>query len=389
MPGAKQAIGEVSGQAESQGVRPGMRVNEALARCPELRLVPPDPARAARVWEQVLQALEEIGAEVESGRVGEGFFAVNGLLRLYGGEAVGVLAAARARVPIRVRIAVAPTRFAAFAAASRGPNVPRPVSSPEREATSSLRESARAETIIPPGALNAFLALLPVATLATRLEVGEREAGDFVGALRRLGLRTLGDFTALSPDQVADRFGPLGLRALRLAWGEDTPLRPRRIHEEIAAEISLPEGTAGPQLTRALELLVDRLLAAPERRSRTVLGLRLDAVLGGGGSWSIEQGLSRATASASILCMLLAPKLAELPGPAESLSLRVSALGAAAPEQLTFADSGRPSLRSRLGESVRELRAIQGAESLLKVVDVDSRSRVPERRVVLTPYPDL
>src|SRR4051812_11923826 len=43
-PGREPVIGEVSAAAEAQGVRPGLRLGEALARCPTLRLRPPQPA---------------------------------------------------------------------------------------------------------------------------------------------------------------------------------------------------------------------------------------------------------------------------------------------------------------------------------------------------------
>ena len=42
-----------------------MRLGEALSRCPELILIPPDVERSERAWEQVLQRLEGIGAEVD------------------------------------------------------------------------------------------------------------------------------------------------------------------------------------------------------------------------------------------------------------------------------------------------------------------------------------
>ena len=45
-PGGPQVIGEASGPAEAFGVHAGMRLGEALARCPELTLVPPDPELA-------------------------------------------------------------------------------------------------------------------------------------------------------------------------------------------------------------------------------------------------------------------------------------------------------------------------------------------------------
>jgi hypothetical protein len=123
----------------------------------------------------------------------------------------------------------------------------------------------------------------------------EREAGSLIEALRRLGIGTLGELAALSPSHVADRFGPPGLRALRLARGEDELLA-CSVHgswEALIEEIELPEGTTGSRLERALELLVERLLAAPRRQGRTLLGIRLGATLGDGGSWSVAQGLGR------------------------------------------------------------------------------------------------
>src|SRR4051794_5233301 len=77
-PGAAQLIGEVSEPAERFGLRAGMRMGEALSRCPELALIPPDPERAERSWEEALRRLEGIGAQVESGLAGEAFFEAGG-----------------------------------------------------------------------------------------------------------------------------------------------------------------------------------------------------------------------------------------------------------------------------------------------------------------------
>jgi len=234
-----------------------------------------------------------------------------------------------------------------------------------------------------------FLSDLPVAVLVDRLGVPEREAGRLVEVLRRLGISSLGELAALSPAHVADRFGPAGQRALRLARGEDE-LLVLTVHgawEELVEEIDLPEGTAGSQLERALELLVDRLLAAPQRKGRTLLGLRLGALLGGGGSWSVAQGLGRPTSSARALRAVLLPRLEELPAPAVSLSLRAVRLGQPAADQLELSAPGEESRRHRLGAALREVRAAQGADSLLKVLPVDASSRLPERRAILTPFP--
>ena len=312
-----------------------------------------DPAEVAEASEATVRALEALGAAVESERRGAAFFAVDGLRGLYGGSSAGVLAAVRRAVGDGKAIGTGTTRFAAFLAATEWS---RPVA---------------------------------VEALRTRLDVSEREAGELIEALECLGIETLHALAHLSADQVADRFGPLGLRALCLCRGEEEPLRPRTPHEELAEEIELPEGTAGRQLDRALELLVDRLLAAPQRKGRTLLGLRLGARLAAGGGWSVEQGLGRPSASARVLRNVLTPRLEELPGPATALQLRAVGLGPPARDQLELAVGGAEPRRRRLGVAVREVRTVQGAEALLKVLPVDASSRVPERWAMLTPYPEL
>jgi protein ImuB len=330
----------------------------------------PDPVAAAEGTEAMVRRLEALGAAVESERAGEAFFAIDGLFGLYGGGSAGVLAVVREALGANnvtdavTRVGTAPNRFAAFAAAWKGVSVPAP-------------------------RLHVFLAPISVAILPLRLEAPAREAEELVVTLERLGIGTLQALSRISADRVADRFGPLGLQARRLARGEDEPLRPRTPHEELAARIELPEGTAGSQLERALELLIDRLLAAPQRRGRTLLGLRLGALLSAGGSWSVEQGLGRPTASARTLRSLLAPRLQGLPGPALALRLRALGLGPAAADQTELAVGGEEPRRRRLGAAVREVRTAQGAEALLKILPVASGSRVPERWALLTPFPEL
>lgn len=313
----------------------------------------PDPVEMGEATEALARALEALGAAVESEQPGETFFALEGLCGLYGGEVTGVLAAAQRAAGEGFQLGTGRTRFAAFVAAV---GWTRPV---------------------------------PIGALRTRLGASEREAGELIEALERLGIETLGAFSRLGADQVADRFGPLGQRALRLCRGEEGALRPRTPHEELAEEIELPEGTAGRQLDRALELLVDRLLAAPQRKGRTLLGIRLGAVLASGGSWSVEQGLGRPSAAPRVLRTVLAPRLEELPGPATALRLRAVGFGPPARDQLELAVGGSEPRRRRLGAAIREVSAAQGAEALLRILPVDSSSRVPERWGLLTPFPEL
>jgi protein ImuB len=365
-PGGPQVVGETSGPAEAFGVHAGMRLGEALARCPGLALVPPDPERAEAAWEEALRRLESIGAAVEPGRPGEAFFEAGGLRGLWGGSLEGVLRQARKAIDLSVRLGAGQTRLCAYAAALRA----RP---------------RRAPVIVPAAMTRAFLAPLPVSLLRDRLP-DEWERVDLPEKLERLGVDTLAQLAALPEAAIADRFGEAGLRALRIARGADEPLRPREAHEDLVERLELPEAISGPQLERALTLLVDRLLARLESRGRSLRRLRLGARLAGGGSWRSVAALRRASTDPARLRLVLLPKLEELPGPAASLSLRALETGPPASDQATLEGSAHPNRRRLLAEAVRQARAVAGKDAVLRVLEVDSGSRVPERRAFLTPF---
>ena len=239
--------------------------------------------------------------------------------------------------------------------------------------------------IVPAAMARAFLAPLPVGLLRNRLP-DEWERADLPEKLERLGVGTLGQLAALPDAAIADRFGEAGLRALRMARGTDEPLRPRRAHEELVERLELHEAISGPQLERALSLLIDRLLAHPARRGRSLRRLRLGVRLAGGGSWRSVAAMRRASADPTRLRLALLPKLEELPGPAASLSLQALETGLPAKDQATLAESAQANRRRRIAEAVRQARAVAGKDAVLRVLEVDSESRVPERRSLLTPY---
>jgi protein ImuB len=361
-PGREQVIGDVSPRAETFGVAAGMRVGEALSRCPELRLVPPDPEAVRELWTVVLERIESIGGAPESDRPGVAYFDAHGLRGLHGGSLLGVLDVARRRLG-RARLGVAPSRFAAWCAASQA--------------------SARRPTLTVGGRrLDRFLGPLPVALLNARPDLdGVAET------LERLGVRTLGELAALPSAALAERFGEPGLTARKLARGRDAPLRPRRPPEPLIERVELPEGVSGEQLERTLELLIARMLARRERRGRALRAVALSARFVAGGTWRTEVTLRQASAEPQRLALVLEPRLGELPAPAESLALEVDAFGPPAREQTRMLDGGATERRTRLAEAVRQARQAAGEAAALRVLDVDPGSRIPERRSILAPYP--
>jgi protein ImuB len=362
-PGGVQMVGEVSLAAEAFGVHPGMRLGEALARCPRLTLVPPDPAGVADAWERLLVRLESIGASVEPERPGLVCFEARGMLRLHGGIE-GVLAAARRALRTPARYGVAPSRFAAVAAATRA-RVRRAV------IVSGDRVQARE-----------FLAPMPVTLLRARPALAELPE-----ALERLGVATLGELAALPPATLADRFGRAGLLAHEQACGGDGALRPRPASEMVRETLELPEAGSGVQLERGLGLLIDRVLARTERRGRTLRAVVLSAALvEQGGTWREQVVFREALADPVRMRLALAPRLALMPAPAEKLRLAVERFGPPASDQRALLEDPAEARTARLREAIRQARAAAGSDAALRVLEVDPDSRFPERRAVLTPF---
>jgi protein ImuB len=212
--------------------------------------------------------------------------------------------------------------------------------------------------------------------------------------LLRLGVRTLGELRALSADScdvLADRFGEPGAIAYRLAGGWDRPLVPRAVEERLEEAMEVGDAGSGEMLGRILGVLVDRLLACPRRRGRTLRAVVLSARLVGGGTWRERVVFRQALSDSARIRMALSLRLALMPAPAESLQLGVERFGPADGEQHMLLES-EPAHRARirrgqLAEAVKQVRAVAGHDAALHAVCVDPDSRVPERRVVLAPLP--
>ena len=85
LPNSDNVIGPVTAKAAEAGVRPGMRLGEALAVCPGLCLLEPDPARVEAEWEHLLRRLEDVGIAVEPEEPGCLYFETRHVERLYRG----------------------------------------------------------------------------------------------------------------------------------------------------------------------------------------------------------------------------------------------------------------------------------------------------------------
>lgn len=187
-----------SSSARLDGVRRGMRRRDAVARCPELSCIEGNEARDQRAYEQVLSGLEQLVATVTPLR--PGLCALPVPRRFYGGEPQAAAVIAEMLVEYGVwdcRVGVADGMFAAEQAARRA--------------------EAQSWFVVPAGGSARFLADLEIGAL----DAGAPQDSELVSLLRRLGIRRLGEFAALSVRDVATRFGTHGSWLHRLCRGAD------------------------------------------------------------------------------------------------------------------------------------------------------------------------
>ncbi|GAA4960818.1 DNA polymerase Y family protein [Actinoplanes utahensis] len=197
--------------ARREGVRRGLRRREAQGRCPHLIVVEHDPGRDARAFEPVVAAVEEVVAGVEVLRPGVCAAAVRGPARYFGGEeaaAERIVEQVALACAVECQIGIADGVFAAGIAARTG-------------------------RVVEAGRSGDFLYGVPVEAL---------EEPQLTDLLKRLGIKTLGEFARLPAGDVLTRFGFEGALAHRLASGADhRPLAVRKPPPDLAVEETYDE----------------------------------------------------------------------------------------------------------------------------------------------------
>ncbi|HEU0239282.1 MAG TPA: DNA polymerase Y family protein [Micromonosporaceae bacterium] len=218
-----------SAAARREGIRLGLRKRETQARCPEIVVVEHDTDRDARAFEPVVATVEAIAPGVDVVRPGVCALAARGPSRYFGGEeraAEHLVEQVAQACAVEAQVGIADGMFAAGLA-------------------------ARAGRIIPPGGTPAFLADFDIAaiggghtsassgrgpgrTAGTASAGGSTSRDTLVDLLRRLGIRTLGEFAALPAADVLARFGFDAALAHRLAAGlDERPLAARQPPDDL------------------------------------------------------------------------------------------------------------------------------------------------------------
>ncbi len=363
-------LAAVNETARAAGLYAGASLADARALLPNLAVHPADPLTDRRALDKLTDwcgrytpwtAAERRGLSEPEGEdyhapAGAGLWLdVSGCAHLFGGEQalLKAIAGRLAGLGFAARAGLAETPGAAWAVARHDTG----------EATTAL---------VPPNALKAALAPLPVSAL--------RLPRPLVESLARMGLKRIGDLIALPRAPLAARFGEILLTRLDQALGAaDEPLSPRMPVPAMLASLSFAEPIGDMEnIGRATDHLLADLCARLEEAHLGARRLVLRAYRTDGHVDRLIVGTSRPVRAPAHLRRLFAEKLAEIdPGfGVEAMTLAATIVEPLAPEQagMDFAANRRD---TDLAPLVDRLSNRIGAGDVVRLRDY--ASHLPER----------
>lgn len=271
-----RAVSLAAGQA---GVRAGMTLTEAQARCAALEIRTWDDGAVNDAVIAATTAFLAASPQVTpvQGAPGMWWIGASGFNALGGEDTLArTLLSIAQRWHPDARVAIADSCVAARAATW----APRARSRAVRERDPLAIPDGI--TTIPTGQCATYLAPAPLGLVPMDEDLRD--------ALRALGLRTVGALAALSPGDIERRWGAEGLVAWRLAHGDD-PRRPGlvRVDATRSTSVELPaavESTA-PVLF-VLRAQLDRLIRDLVHDGRAAAAVSITLVLDAGRHWALD-----------------------------------------------------------------------------------------------------
>jgi len=313
----------------------------------------------------VLYVLERFSPAVESGSLGAAFLDIFGLEGLFGSceeFAMRIYFEVCSRTGFSPKIGIAASKFVAAMAANLA--------------------SSGNPLIMDTGKEREFLAPLSVNLLPLSEETKRR--------LDLLGLRTMGRVASFPRDALVAQFGQEGLLAYQLASGiDERPLVPRAkptiLEEELSCEAPVADLDG---LIAGIGDLLDRLIPGLKRRNQACRQVKLHINFDDGGSSLEIVTLKAATDSKGEILGCLRRRLerARFPSAITGISLGLMGLGSNEAMQGSFVLRGTTDHGERVRRLVGNLKLRFGNSPLKRVVPLDPKSRIPERRARLIDF---
>ena len=244
--GKRSVVCAASYEARRFGVRSAMAATQAERLCPDAVFIPPDFPRYKAASRAVHEILRRHTDHIEPLSLDEAYLDATT-------NKTGIPTATKVAVAIRRQIheeldltasaGVAPNKFLAKIASDwRKPN---------------------GLFVIQPAEVEAFLLPLPVGRIPGVGKVTEQR-------MAKIGLRSVADLRARSPEELEQLFGRYGHRLYQLARGEDnSPVQADRPVKSISAEDTFEEDVLLRETEPMIRRLAEKVWTVSRRESRT------------------------------------------------------------------------------------------------------------------------
>ena len=258
-PHERKVVFAASTECLQAGVRPGMPLRQAQYLCPEATFLPSDLETYEQAFQEMLTLLDTFSPAVEVEQLGGAYLDTAGLSLLYGDDetlAAKIVSAIQKRLALPAQVGISVSKLSAMLSARSA--------------------GVGGTRVVTVGELRRFLEELSVGSLTLPDEALER--------LRRLGIRTIGQFLRLPVSEIKDQFGEeaaLAYHSLLGLPGERVEPRPSRSRLRQRLEMEQPLFSLG-ELSPVLARLVSQLAEALAARYQCsqALTLRLEFEVG-------------------------------------------------------------------------------------------------------------
>jgi len=350
--------------ADASGVQRGMRMSEAIGLCQRAVVLPPDGPYYERRWGEALDFLGELSPVVEGAALGIVYLSLHGLPVGPGALADELITLLHQRFGLMASIGIGNGKFSARVAAC-------------------ITRSGVTK-VVPPGGESDFLAPFSIDHLPADDAMRWR--------LRLLGMETMGDIARLPLGAFQSQFGPQGKRCWELTRGIDAePLVPRVKEETVVRCLQMPSPAVSLEMILiGVERLVHAAYRDPERSGRWVRKAVVRATLDDGRAWELPVTFREALAGPRDAWSAIKGAIVRRPPerPVEELEVGLVGLTAESGKQAAMFE-GKGKLWRQVQEAVRQLGTQQDGPSVGKVIALDPRSRIPERRAALAELGDV
>ena len=350
----------------ARGILSGMTLQRAVSTVSNLTILDADGPYYEVLFERLLDSLGHVSDMVEAGGLGKAYVRLDGLERLYGGEAGAVSALLNAAPDyFNPRVGVAGAKFPAYA----------------------IARTARPMSVVrAPTDASEFLAPLSIYLLPVSAELKS--------ALHRFGLRLLSDVASTGRKAMFDRFGREGLLAWELSTGVDRrPFVPRAVAESIVEHTTLPFATTSMEMVRVgLDILLRRAFARPALKNRSVGAVTLISSISDGEPWKFHVRFRTPVERWERASELMRERIETEPPshPIDDLSLTLSDLGGETGVQAgLIRDTRESGMETLVGVDRRLSSRFGGGRALHRAVEVTPWHPAPEMRSLLMPIDPL